>query len=308
VSDHQPDALSPAARENLESRELVRSAFALAGTLGIRKLLVQADGVEDVRVVQGHRKDEKIIWLTRGPMGDPVSKDMGRMVLTLPETSTLTRMSQISVGLFLAVLRGYVEVAESVLCLSGIAGSSRLDVLWIANPRRDFHWLGRQDVAAIPERLPIRELGRLLEIALRFAAEGREGHPIGTIFVLGDPEELEPHLRQLVLNPCLGHPRRARSIHNPEFLETLREYAAMDGAFVVGARGVVEAAATYLAATGLPVRIRQGLGARHAAAASITATTSAVAIVVSASSGSITVFHEGSPILELERPLSRIQR
>ena len=48
---------------------------------------------------------------------------------------------------------------------------------------------------------------------------------------------LNRHLRQLILNPFKGHAQAARSIHNPDLLETWRELAAMDGAFVVNHRG-----------------------------------------------------------------------
>jgi hypothetical protein len=254
-------------------------------------------------MVERHREDEEIVWLSRGELDLPASARAEHVVLTIPEGSKLTRMSQISVALFLAVLEGHVEVDESVLCLSGIAGSGRLDTLWIAKPGRDLAWFARPDVGALRDLVPTRELARVLDIALRLSAEGREGKPIGTIFVIGDPDELEPYLRQLVLNPCVGHPRKARSIYNPDYLETLREYAAMDGAFIVSRTGVVEAAATYLASPGRGVKLRSGLGARHAAAASITTVTESVAIVVSESSGRITAYHEGSPILELEKPL-----
>ena len=74
------------------------------------------------------------------------------------------------------------------------------------------------------------------------------------------------HLRQLMLNPLKGHAQTARSIHNPDLLETLRELAAMDGAFVVSRRGVVDSAGTYLDAPVGRGRLRPGLGARHAAA------------------------------------------
>ena len=292
-------------RERDETGHLVHASFDLARTLGIRKLLVQAHSVEDVRMVEQSRVGEKIIWLSRGQLELPSAARSRHVVLTIPEDSSLTRMSQINVALFLAVLDGHVEVAESVLCLSGIAGSGRLDTLWIANPRRDLAWFARHDVAGLRDLVPTRELARVLDIALRLAAEGREGKPNGTIFVIGDPEELEPHLRQLVLNPCLGHPRKARSIYNPDYLDTLREYAAMDGAFIVSRKGVVEAAATYLASPGPRGELRSGLGARHAAASALTAVTDSLAIVVSESSGRITVFHEGSVILELERPIQR---
>jgi diadenylate cyclase len=144
-----------------------------------------------------------------------------------------------------------------------------------------------------------QHLTRLLEIALHFAREGREGSSIGAIFVLGDRSTLSPHLRQLILNPLKGHAQAARSIHNPDFLETLRELAAMDGAFVVNRRGVVDSAGTYLDAPVGRGRLRPGLGARHAAALAITTVTDATAIVISASSGTISVYDGGETALEL---------
>jgi DNA integrity scanning protein DisA with diadenylate cyclase activity len=123
--------------------------------------------------------------------------------------------------------------------------------------------------------------------------------------VLGDPEQLQSHIRQLVLNPCEGHPQRERNIHSPGFFETIREFAALDGAFVIDKKGVVRSAGTYLDAPIKKAKLQAGLGARHAAALSITAVTDALATVVSSSSGTVTIFHEGKPILELERVQGR---
>jgi len=113
---------------------------------------------------------------------------------------------------------------------------------------------------------------------------------------------LPPFLRQLILNPFEEHSPESRNIHNPDFLETLREFAAMDGAFVINHKGDVEFGGTYIDAPATEARLREGLGARHAAAAAITAATPAVAVVVSESSGDVTVFHKGQAILELEKP------
>jgi diadenylate cyclase len=146
-----------------------------------------------------------------------------------------------------------------------------------------------------------RHLAKLLEIALRFAREGREGSAIGTIFVLGDRHTLTPYLRQLMLNPLKGHAQATRSLHNPEVLETLRELAAMDGAFIVSRRGIVESAGTYLDAPIGQGRLSPGLGARHAAALAITTVTDATAVVISASSGTVSVYDSGETVLELER-------
>lgn len=292
--------------EHVESKRLIESAFELARTLNIGKMLVQADELRDIRIIDDLRGEEEIIWLWRADADVPDKKPRSDKIVIIPDT-TLTRMSQLKIGLLLAVLNDYVEPDESALCLSGVAGSGRLDTLLITNPQRDFPWFQRTDAEAAQRAIATHEFLRLLDISLRFAREGREGKPLGTIFVLGDPEELKPHLRQLVLNPCEGHPQKNRNINDEEFVETLREFAALDGAFVVAPRGVVESAGTYLDAPVRKAKVRPGLGARHTAAAAVTGETGAIAIVVSESSGTVTVFHDGQAILELENPQPRRQ-
>ncbi len=297
----------PDFKESRESRKLVKAAFELARSLDITKLLVQADLLRDVRLVEKHRDTEGIIWLSKGSIDLP-SRGPTHVVIDIPETSSLGRMSQIKIGLFLAVLNGYVELEESVLCLSGVAGSERLDTLLIANPKRDFPWFNKHDAEETRSLVATRAFAQILDIALHLSSEGREGRPIGTILVVGDKDQLKPHLRQLVLNPLEGHPKNRRNIHNPHFLETVRELAAMDGAFIINRNGTAESAGTFLAPRVYGAKLRSGLGARHAAAAGVTATTDAIAVVISESSGAITVFHEGNPILELEKPLPRHRR
>ena len=289
--------------EASESHILVASAFELARNLNIQNVLVLADLLTDRRTVERAREEEAVIWLTHAgeretypeiPKGDPC--------IALPP-SALDRLDQVKLGLTLAVLQRHVEVDTSVVCLTGVAGSKRLDMLVIINPSHDFPWFRDHRIAKVDEKMLSREFVRLLEIAIRMSAEGREGKPIGAVFVLGDVEKMERHTRQLIFNPCKGHPRAARNIHNPDFLETLRELAALDGAFLVDKRGVVARAAAYLdAPVSKKVQVRRGLGARHVAAAAITAKTDSLALVISESSGNITVFAQGAALLELEKP------
>lgn len=282
--------------EHQETRELLKSAFSLARSVGIKTLVVQADEISDMRLVEILRDDERIIWVARDRKQIPVSDPSKDIVMAMPDV-ILNRLSQLNLALFLAALNRHVGSDERVLGLSGVTGSQRLDTLVIAKPERDYPWLRhhKSEVAVT------RHLARLLEIALRFAREGREGLSIGAIFVLGNRSILSPHLRQLILNPLQGHPQTARSIHNPDFLETLRELAAIDGAFVVNRRGIVDSAGTYLNAPVGQGRLSPGLGARHAAALAITTVTDATAVVISASSGTVSVYDGGETVLELER-------
>jgi DNA integrity scanning protein DisA with diadenylate cyclase activity len=287
-----------------ESQFLVDSAFELARSLNIPNMLVLADLLTDRRAVERVREGETVIWLTHGGDRDDEYPEIPGEdpSIGLPPTA-LGRLDQVKLGLTLAVLRRHVAVDASVVCLTGVAGSKRLDMLAIINPSRDFPWFRDRRVAKTDVKLLSRELVRLLEIAIRLSSEGREGKPIGTIFVLGDVEAIEPYTRPLIFNPCKGHARAVRDIHNPEFFETLRELAALDGAFIIDNRGVVDRAGVYLDAPATKkVRVRRGLGSRHVAAAAITAKTESVALVISESSGNITVFAKGSSLLELEKP------
>jgi DNA integrity scanning protein DisA with diadenylate cyclase activity len=284
--------------EHHETRELVKSAFGLARSLGIKRLVVQADEISDVRLVDKLRDEERVIWVARERKQIPVSDPSKDVVVAMPDAA-LNRLGQLNLALFLAALNGHLEPEERVLGLSGVTGSQRLDTLVIAKPMRDYRWLRRHK----SDMTVTRHLARLLEIALHFAREGREGTTIGAIFVLGDRRQLSPHLRQLILNPLKGHTQATRSIHDPNFLETLRELAAMDGAFVVNRRGIVDSAGTYLNASVRQEQLSPGLGARHAAAMAITTVTDATAVVISASSGTVSVYDGGVTVLELERAL-----
>jgi diadenylate cyclase len=282
--------------EHQETRELVKSAFSLARALGIKTLVVQADEISDRGLVEQLRDDERVIWVARERKQMPVSDPAKDVVLAMPDAA-LNRLSQLNLALFLTALNRHLDPEEKVVGLSGVTGSQRLDTLVIAKPARDYSWLRHHKSAMAVTQ----HLARLLEIALHFAREGREGSSIGAIFVLGDRRTLSPHLRQLILNPLKGHAQAVRSIHNPDFLETLRELAAMDGAFVVNRRGVVDSAGTYLDAPVGRGSLRPGLGARHAAALAITTVTDATAIVISASSGTVSVYDGGETALELEQ-------
>ena len=130
-----------------------------------------------------------------------------------------------------------------------------------------------------------RALEEVLQLGVELAREGREGRKIGTLFVVGDVEETLRRSRPLLLDPLYGHPREALDVTRPEFRETVKELAQLDGAFLVDDDGTFAAACRYIdVEVGSPALFTPGLGTRHAAAASISTETKATAIVVSQSS------------------------
>ena len=141
-------------------------------------------------------------------------------------------------------------------------------------------------------------LEQTVALAVEIAREGREGRKIGTLFVVGDTEEVLRRSRPMILDPLHGHPDEDKQINDPNVRETLKELAQLDGAFVVSDGGVVLSAARYLDAISDDLKLPLGLGSRHMAAASVSNNTSAVAVAVSESS-MVRVFDNGELVSEI---------
>jgi DNA integrity scanning protein DisA with diadenylate cyclase activity len=132
--------------------------------------------------------------------------------------------------------------------------------------------------------------------AVEISREGREGKPVGTAFIVGDSPAVLARSKQLILNPFEGHDPAKRLITVPSNVENVKEFALLDGVFVVSGEGVIEAAGRYLTIDTSLVRIPMGLGTRHASVAGITRATNSVGIVVSQSGGRISVFLAGEMV------------
>ena len=90
---------------------------------------------------------------------------------------------------------------------------------------------------------------------------------------------------------------------NEEIHDMVMELAKLDGAFIVRGDGLIRTAGAFLTASEIEVEVPAGLGARHVAAAAITVTTSATAVVVSATDGHVRVFSGGELVLQMDPDL-----
>ena len=142
--------------------------------------------------------------------------------------------------------------------------------------------LGEIDLAAAGASS--ETLVTVTDLAIEIAREGREGRKIGTLFTVGSESKVLAHSGCLILDPLSGHPIENRSIQDPDLRETIKELAQLDGGFVVSGRGTVLSACRYFESQLPNSKQPLGLGTRHIAAASISGTTGAVAVVVSESS------------------------
>ncbi len=188
---------------------------------------------------------------------------------------------------------GFLDGYERVVCISGGQDMNRIDSIRIFDVEGDIGiHAGLRDLE-LPSDIQRPVFAKVLQLAESLALEGREGKPVGAIFVVGDHQQVAGKSRQLIINPFKGYLPQQRSILDPVLDETIKEFAKIDGAFLITGDGVIESAGTFIAGQPESASHRPGLGSRHAAALGITAVTSAVAVVISESTRKISVFQGG---------------
>lgn len=218
------------------------------------------------------------------------------------------RMSQLRAAMFIGIMRGVIKPTDRVCCLGGTNKSDKLDSILVLEAAQEFPTVMTSRAnTLVPAHVRPEVLERTIAIATELAAEGREGKPVGTMLIVGEREKIKPFIEPLIMNPFNGYGAEDRNILNPFMVETVKELALIDGAFVINGDGVIESAGSFVTAarSGMNMSLPGGLGTRHAAACAISLVADCAAIVVS-TSGQITLFRHGEPIILLERSVSRI--
>jgi diadenylate cyclase len=281
---------------------LMAHVGAIAASCGARALLVYADALKDdgLSLHEGLRCE--VFCVTKTPQQEGRQEEEGTRFIHVPDVP-LSRLGQVKIAVFMALMRGVVSRGDLVVCLSGFTGSGTLDTLIVTEVGSEFEMLappeGGEDLSLDTGAEVIE---RVLEVATALGNQGREGRHVGAIFVIGDASRVLSMSRPLILNPFRGHPEDERNIMDRALEETIKELSSIDGAFVVRSDGVVESCGVLLKTAGQEAfELPRGLGARHHAAAGITAVTKATAVTVSESTGNVMVFRGGKAILEVEK-------
>jgi DNA integrity scanning protein DisA with diadenylate cyclase activity len=167
--------------------------------------------------------------------------------------------------------------------------------------------LSSRDLRRLQTQVPLDTLNAVMKLALAIGREGREGHPVGTMFVVGDTRRVLTMCTPLNFNPFRGYSEAERDVKSRQVREQIKDLAQLEGAFIIRREGIAMAACMQVQAPSSGVRVSKGLGTRHLAAASISRHTKAIAICVSQSSGTVRLFHNGEQKLHIEpfkRPLT----
>jgi len=211
-----------------------------------------------------------------------------------------SRLEKIQVTIGAGMSTGAFRTGATAVILSGRPRPEKLDTIFKVKIGEEIDQRVSYEFLKSRSGIPAQLTEVLLNLAIDIGHHGKEGYPIGSILVVGDTTAVMEKSRQIVMNPFQGYSEAEKNIMDPDVRMAIKSYATLDGAFIIREDGVVLSAGRYLYATSKDIKLPLGLGARHAAGATISRETNAIAIVVSQTSGAVRIFEGGQIIYELQ--------
>ena len=218
-----------------------------------------------------------------------------------------TRQKQLSQALLEAIADGLLRPGDKIVALYALFEKDSVDSISLINLSEHLAKLTARDLRRLETQVPLETLRTVVDLAVEIGREGREGKPVGALFVVGNHRKVMGLSHEQVHDPFRGYSRKDRLIRSPRVRESMKELAQIDGAFVISSDGVVQAAGRILDAPAEGLTLSKGLGARHWAAAAISKVTDAIAIAVSESTGTVRIFQNGVVVLRIE-PMDRAMK
>ena len=283
-----------------QNESIMEFACRFAEEINAKAILLYSEVAQDLLA----QKDTKLcfdtILITRGSDNVPYKAKLFQSVINIPNVN-VTRLGQIKIVITKGLATGLFKKSDKLVCLTGIPKFGYIDSIFVIDVGREFEILVSEDVSNIFKDIQPEVFETVLNIALELAAQGREGRPIGTIFVLGDHEKVLELSRQMIMNPFMGYKEEEKNILDHNMRDTIKEFSALDGAFLIRGDGVLVTAGRHLSAALESKDFPQGLGSRHIAAAGITSATDAITIAISESTGTVRIFNKGKVFVDIEK-------
>ncbi len=283
---------------NKATASLLALARESVAALSAEAIVLLPEGAMDWEVVKEIVGEARVLVATVSEKHRDAAIDAGLIGLEV-EPTDVSIAERITLALIQAVADEHLKSGARVLVVYSGFEAETLDSITVVRLGEHLERLTSRDLRALETTVPFETLKAVVDVAVEIGREGREGKAVGTMIVVGDAREVLTRSRTLGFDPFKGYRRDVRNVRDLRVREAIKEIAQLDGAFVVSRDGTVEAACQILDAPTTGLTLPRGLGTRHWTAAAISNATSALAIVVSQSTGAVRLFQEGEIILRI---------
>jgi DNA integrity scanning protein DisA with diadenylate cyclase activity len=288
---------------------LLKSAKQIYQDLPADALLVVAETGLDWEAVKSRLAGCRLIVAAHGRALTTRLRETPNLELLELDPTPQPIVERLSLALLRAVAAERLQPGSHVVVLyNGIAAEQGrpepVDSLSILHLGEHLERLSAQDLRKLDTSVPLETLRLVADVATEIGREGREGKPVGALFVVGDTRKVLAMSRPINFNPFRGYAAEERDLRDRRVREQIKDLAQLDGAILIGRDGIAIAGCLYIDVPAEGITLSKGLGSRHWTAAAISRKTQAIALVVSQSSGTVRIFQDGEVVLHIE-PLAR---
>ncbi|MFT5300213.1 MAG: diadenylate cyclase [Mariniblastus sp.] len=226
------------------------------------------------------------------------------ILLETPEASVQNQLTQ---SVLASVAAEIIKPGSTIVALYSGFDTENIDTVSVFKLTERLGRLTARDLRKLKTKVPLDTLKTVVDLAVAIGREGREGKPIGTMFVVGDHRQVVDESRPGGFDLVKGYARKERNIFDYKVREGIKELAQLDGMFIIASDGTVEGCARIIDTSPVELTMTKGLGSRHFSGAAISKNTKAIAVIVSQSSGTVRIFQNGEVVLRIE-PLQRAMK
>jgi hypothetical protein len=177
-------------------------------------LLVMLEGPTDWEQLRERAGELQVVVAadTAEELAGAAEANLATIVLNMADSPVIERLTQ---ALLTGVAREVLSPgARLVVVYSGFEVDTIDSVSYI---ELDEH-LGRltaRDLRQLETSVPLETLKTVIDLAVEIGREGREGKPVGTMFVVGDTRKVLQHCQPAGFDPVRGYNRSERDLHDP---------------------------------------------------------------------------------------------
>lgn len=279
---------------------MVRLGVHTAETLGADALLLLLDGATDWKKIR-ETADSKLTLIVAVDSPDDLegAAEAGLKPLALNKEKA-PLLERLQHALLEAAADELIRPNGEVVTVYSGFQQGRFDSISHMQLDERMRRLSVRDLQRLDSSVPLKTLKAVVDLAVQIGREGREGKPVGAMFVVGDTRRVLEHAKDSGADPFRGYNKKHRNLMDPRVSEDAKEISQLDGAFVVSADGHIERSRQMLEVAHEDLQMSKGLGARHWAGAAITRKTKAVSVVVSQSTGTVRLYQNGDLVMRIE--------
>jgi len=158
--------------------------------------------------------------------------ELATIKLDMPESTVQDRLTQ---AVLECVASEKLSSGSTVVAVYSSFHSESIDTVSILKLTERLVRLTARDLKKLETKVPLETLKIVVDLAVTIGKEGREGKPIGTMFVVGDHRKVLEHSRPGGFDAMKGYTRKERNLNDNKVREGIKELAQLDGMFVVAA-------------------------------------------------------------------------